>query len=171
MARATRPNQVIRDVLLVLAFAGTVALAASAGTFGGKEFSLMIPKGWSTRPGFDKAEVLVASPQNGANLNVVVSPAQEGLTLEEGARALTIGPKGESKFKTYGKAFTKLDGVTALAIEYAYNSPNYGQLRIRQVLAIRNNKTVVVTCMTKAAAWQRMWPAFKGMIASFRWKK
>lgn len=168
MARATRPNQVIRGALVVFGLAGSIAWAS---VFGGKEFTLVVPQGWNTRPGFDKAEVLVASPQNGANLNVVVSPAQEGLTLEEGARALTIGPKGQNKFKTYGKAFTKLDGATGLAIEYAYNSPNYGQLRVRQVLVIRNKKTVVVTCMTKAAAWQRMWPAFKGMIASFRWKK
>lgn len=170
MARPTRPDQVIRCVLLALAMLCGRAGQARAGLFGGKSFTMVVPKGWTTRPGFASAELLVTSPGNGANLNVVVSPAPNQ-SLDAASREITTSVKLLKNFKLYGNNITALDGVLALAFEYAYDDAARGRLRVRQVLAIRNKKTVVVTCITKAAAWPRIWPAFSGMLATFHFKK
>jgi hypothetical protein len=143
---------------------------AQATPFRGRGFMLDVPRGWKTQL-LEAAEVLLLGPGNGANFNVVTSPARPGQTLEAGAKEINAELRKLKGYKRYGQKVTQLNGVRAFADEYAYDSPHNGRLRVRQVMAIRGGKVYAVTAMSRTTTWPRVWPAFKATFASFRWTK
>ena len=170
MARTTRRHQVeIASVSTVLLGVLLSAHVASASAFKGTGYKFEVPAGWMSRPSFSSAEVLVTGPVSGANMNVVVSPAQPGQTLDKGAPETVAELRKLIGFKSFGHRFIVFAGARSLADEYAYNSEQNGRLRVRQVITIRGSRVIAVTCMSKESLWPRVWPAFKTALASWRW--
>jgi hypothetical protein len=168
MAHATRRTQIVRSISTVILL---LCATAHAVPFRGTGYVFQVPRGWMTRPSFGAAQVLMTGPERSANLNVVVSPARRGQTLESGAKEVQAALRKLKKFKSFGHKYVMIGGARALADEYAYESDYNGRLRVRQVMAIRGTKVVVVTCMSRETVWPRVWPAFKSTLASLRWRK
>lgn len=172
MAQATRRHQIgVRHAVAALLALACMASSVAAAPFKGSCYKLEVPRGWMARPSFSSAEVLIMGPVTGANINVVVTGAQPGQTLESGARETAAGLRRLQGYKSLSHKFIMVAGARALVDEYTYDSPYNGRLRVRQVMALRGRRVIAVTCLSKESTWQRAWPAFKACLGSLRWTK
>lgn len=150
--------------------------AAEAAPFvSSKGYSLTPPAGWRVdKSGMMGTDVLViASPVGGfaPNLNVVITPAPPGQTLDDARKQIaTMYPRAFAGYKSLAQSFGTQGGVRTLRLMGTYTRQGR-LLRMRQIIALKNGSAYTFTCTEPEAVHAKLDPAFDKMLQSIRWKK
>lgn len=150
--------------------------AALAGPFvSSKGYALTPPAGWRVdKSGMMGTDVVVIAPTVGGfapNLNVVITPAPPGQTLDAAPKQIAaMYPRVFSDYKSMSQSFGTLGGVRTLRVMGTYTRAGR-RLRMRQVIALKNGSAYTFTCTEPEAVHAKLDPAFDKMLASIRWTK
>lgn len=141
------------------------------------------PKGYSVAPapqwtinhtGVMGTDVIIFTRAAGGfapNLNVVITPAPPGQTLEQGrAQVAVMYPRLFTQFHMVKSGYESMGGVRALLVVGTYmHGPT--PLSMRQDIVVQNGKVYTFTCTAPTAMQARYAPAFAQMLHSVRWSR
>ncbi len=164
--------------LLILAFLACLVTMphAHAAPFASPNGYAVTPApGWSVNhTGIMGTDVIVFTRAAGGfapNLNVVITPAQPGQTLEQGrAQVAQMYPRMFTQFHMVKTGYEPLGSVRALLIAGTYTQ-GVNHLSMRQDIVLQNGKVYTFTCTSPVAMQARCAPAFTQMLHSVRWSR
>jgi hypothetical protein len=150
------------------------ALAASAAPFvSPKGYSFTPAPGWQVSRDYPKTDIAVLGPVYGKfrpNLNVTITQAEPGETLEEGQKAIAhIYPRIFTGFQMISSTIVKGHPDT---LNVTCRCRQIGQmLRMRQMVVLKANHVYTFTCIAPEAAHARYEAEFAQMLNSVKWSK
>ena len=151
--------------------------AQAAPTKSTKGYSLQAPAGWKLqKPGPMASDMMImAAPRNGfaANINVVVTPRENGMTLEGAKTQLpAMYRKMFTSFKLIGQKTIPFQGGRALQIDATYQMGSPAKtIRLQQIAALHGKSAFIFTATVLNADFKTYQPRFKSIFDSVRWTK
>jgi len=168
--------QTVRLLFLALFVCLLMGHTVQAAPFvSAKRYSITPAPQWIVNhSGMMGADVIILTRAAGGfapNLNVVITPAQPGQTLEQGKAQLSaMYPRVFAQYKMVKSGYAILGGVRALLVAGTY-SQGINHLSMRQDIVLQNGKVYTFTCTSPAALQARYAPAFAQMLRSVRWSR
>ncbi len=160
---------------VLFAFLSMTLTAHAAPVVSAKGYSITPAAGWTlNHSGLMGTDVIVFTRAAGGfapNLNVVITPAQPGQTLEQGrAQVALMYPRMFTQFHMVKTGYEPLDTARALLIAGTYTQ-GVNHRSMCQDIVLENGKVYTFTCTSPVAMQARYAPAFAQMLHSVRWSR